>query len=128
MIDTALTYRGARYVWGGSNAPRVGVDCSGLVLQSLYGAGLDPRPITTVKHTEPGFHLSSKLYRHDGFKHVPVDDRQRGDLLFYGNPEIYHVAIYLGDGRMMEAVGWSTARVADVRHEDLMPTVVRPFP
>jgi len=128
MIDTALTYRGSRYVWGGSNTPRVGVDCSGLVLQSLYGAGLDPRPLTTVRHTEPGFHLSSKLYHHDGFKHVPVAERQRGDLLFYGSPKIYHVAIYLGDGRMMEAVGWSTARVADVRLADLMPTAVRPFP
>jgi cell wall-associated NlpC family hydrolase len=128
MIDTALAYRGARYVWGGSNAPRVGVDCSGLVLQSLYGAGLDPRPITTVRHTEPGFHLSSKLYHHDGFKHVPLDERRRGDLLFYGDPETYHVAIYLGDNRMMEAVGWSTAQVAEVRGKDLLPTVVRPFP
>ena len=45
------------------------------------------------------------------FESVPINDRQRGDLIFFGNKAgvVHHVAIYLGDGTMMESYGDTAA-------------------
>jgi cell wall-associated NlpC family hydrolase len=34
---------------------------------------------------------------------VPRFDIQPGDLIFYGNPVVHHVAMYTGDGMIIEA-------------------------
>jgi len=133
MIAFARGYRGAEYVWGGAGRPRYGVDCSGLVLQALYRAGLDPQPISIDKHVLPLYRTSKNMFRHDRLRHVPLARKQRGDLIFYrkdSTGDINHVAIYLGHGRLVEAKG-SNVHVAPVRRhypdQTIARTVVRPF-
>nr|NLI50855.1 hypothetical protein [Propionibacterium sp.] len=99
---------GARYVWGAAGPFDRGYDCSGLMLQAMYSAGIDPQPINVVDHQRPRYPTAQKLYNYDGFLHVPVDEARRGDLVFYGpadNPErITHVALVLGNGYVLEAL------------------------
>ena len=70
-----------------------------------------PRLGRAVKHAEPTYRTSGELYRHQAFESVPINDRQRGDLIFFGNKAgvVHHVAIYLGDGTMMESYGDTAA-------------------
>ena len=105
-INTAYTYLGTEYVIGASGSPGTGIDCSGLVMQALYSAGLDLSPINPVRHSRAGYEYESQsMFDSKQFKHVNYNDRQRGDLIFYqgsyGN--IIHVAIYLGNNQVIEA-------------------------
>lgn len=51
---------------------------------------------------------------------------QRGDLIFYGPNAEYHVAIYLGNGMMIEAPqSGSVVQKSPVRWEGMSPYVVR---
>jgi hypothetical protein len=135
MIAFARTYLGHEYVWGGIGTPAQGIDCSGLVLQSLYRAGLDPQPISVDKHVLPAYRSSLELYRHPALRHVPRSKVRRGDLIFYrsnSTGRVNHVGIALGGGRILEAVsGPDTTRIGTVTTyrygQTIMPTVVRPF-
>jgi cell wall-associated NlpC family hydrolase len=107
MIDRAYDYLGYSYVYGASGTPSQGIDCSGLVIQSLYAAGVDPYPICSATHAYPENQYNSrKLSNYKGFKKVSYSDRKRGDLIFYssysGGP-VNHVAIYLGNNKVIEA-------------------------
>jgi hypothetical protein len=133
MISFARRYLGSEYVWGGAHRPRRGVDCSGLVLQALYSAGLDPRPISVDKHVLPKYRTSLELYAHPDLRHVARAKMRRGDLVFYrknSTGRVNHIALALGGGRMLEAVE-PQVRVTDVVRyrstQTIMPTVVRPF-
>ena len=50
MIGRAYDYMGDDYMIGASGAPGLGIDCSGLVMQALYAAGIDMSPINPVRH------------------------------------------------------------------------------
>ncbi|QHC57647.1 C40 family peptidase [Rathayibacter sp. VKM Ac-2760] len=98
QVETAISYAmaqlGERYVLGGMG-PDVW-DCSGLTKQSYASAG-----------EYIGTHSATNQYNtmaNEG-KLVPYGQRQRGDLLFWSDSpgDYYHVAIYLGDGQMIEA-------------------------
>ncbi|HEX2175969.1 MAG TPA: NlpC/P60 family protein [Nocardioidaceae bacterium] len=133
MIAFAMEYRGAEYVWGGAGRPKYGVDCSGLVLQSLYRAGLDPQPISIDKHVLPAYRTSKEMYEHGRLRHVRLARKKRGDLIFYrkdSTGDINHVAIYLGRGRMVEAKGDDVHVTRVGKHyynQSIARTVVRPF-
>lgn len=133
MLRFANRYRGAEYVWGGAGRPAYGVDCSGLVLQALYRAGLDPQPISIDKHVQTDYRTSAALYGHDGLRHVRRKRMQRGDLIFYtkdSTGRVNHVAMYLGNGRMIQAKGRRVHRTRVRRTypgQTIAPTVVRPF-
>ncbi len=86
-IRTAMTYIGTPYVWGG--ASRSGVDCSGLIMLAYDAAGIDFP------------HYSGAMY--EDTMRVPLVDIEPGDLLFYGYDGDQHVAMYVGDGKMIEA-------------------------
>jgi cell wall-associated NlpC family hydrolase len=90
---TAATSRlGLPYVWGAEGPSAF--DCSGLVQWSLAQAGIVmPRVAVDQARTGP---------------QVPVSDLRPGDLLFYFTDPtapsyISHVAIYLGNGMMIQA-------------------------
>ncbi len=106
MIATAYEYLDTPYVVGASGAPGLGLDCSGLAMQALYGAGIDMETITPVTHSYPGHEYeSANMWLSPKFKHVPYSERQRGDLIFYqdGYGNIIHVAIYLGNNQVIES-------------------------
>jgi peptidoglycan DL-endopeptidase CwlO len=92
FLSAAESRLGLPYVWGG-NGPSV-FDCSGLVKWSLAQAGVVmPRVAADQARTGP---------------QVPLSQLQAGDLLFYHTDPtapgyISHVAIYVGDGEMIQA-------------------------
>ena len=106
MISTAYEYLGDPYVIGASGAPGLGLDCSGLVMQALYSAGIDTSPINPVRHASPGYEYeSANMWASSKFKKVSWSERQRGDLIFYQNSSgaVIHVAIYLGNNQVIES-------------------------
>ncbi|HCD44617.1 MAG TPA: hydrolase Nlp/P60, partial [Lachnoclostridium sp.] len=90
IVDYALQFVGGRYVYGGVN-PKTGVDCSGFtsyVLRNAAGVNLSH---------------SSKSQSREG-RSVSFEEARAGDLVFYGkNGSINHVALYMGDGRVVHA-------------------------
>ena len=90
-IATAQSYLSVPYVWGGESYG--GVDCSGLTMLAWGSAGVDLP------------HLSRAQYSYG--THVPIGSMEAGDLIFWSSngtqSGIYHVAIYLGGGQMIEA-------------------------
>jgi cell wall-associated NlpC family hydrolase len=89
LIDEAKKYLGVPYVWGGTN-PKTGLDCSGLT-QLVYGKfGID-LPRVSYQQAREGTAVPS------------LAQARPGDLLAFGSPSVNHVAIYLGDNKMIEA-------------------------
>ena len=109
MIKRAYDYKnaGTTYKICCSQAPGKYADCSGLVMQCLYAAGFDPAPATPAHHALPENEYDSRtLYKKVSMKHVNYSERKRGDLIFYNSPgtkTIIHVAIYLGDDKVIES-------------------------
>lgn len=104
MISTAKSYLGTEYVVGAAGVPGSGIDCSGLVMQAMYSVGIDPSPVSVTRHTQPGYEYESRnLWNLSTLK--TVSKPKRGDLVFYKNSSgtIIHVAIYLGNDRVIES-------------------------
>lgn len=133
MIARAYEYLGTTYRICTSSYPGDGVDCSGLVMQALYAAGFDPYPATPSHHAKPENEYDSRtLWAYTPMAHVSTSDLRRGDLVFYSSgpyAPIFHVAIYLGNGKVIEA--WppyvtDTCGVTDWPHPYILG-VARPF-
>jgi cell wall-associated NlpC family hydrolase len=88
----ALTQLGKPYQWGAAGPGSY--DCSGLTMEAWAHAG-----VSLLHYTG---------YQWDEGPHVPLDELQRGDLLFYATNNahpatIHHVGIYIGNGMMVDA-------------------------
>jgi peptidoglycan DL-endopeptidase CwlO len=88
----ALTQLGKSYQWGAAGPDSY--DCSGLTMAAWAHAG-----VQLLHYTG---------YQWEEGPHVPLDELQRGDLLFYATDTsdpatIHHVGIYIGDGMMVDA-------------------------
>ena len=131
MINRAYDYLGDDYMIGASGAPGLGIDCSGLVMQALYAAGIDMSPINPVRHASPGYEYeSANIWISSQLKHVSYGERQRGDIIIYCNSAgvVIHSAIYLGNNRVIEA--WPNKVVVSSMINNQHPRVlgvVRPF-
>ncbi|MFZ9744676.1 MAG: NlpC/P60 family protein [Aquiluna sp.] len=120
-INFAREQLGERYVLGGAG-PNVW-DCSGITMKSYAAAGV-----------YIGWHSATAQYNVMAAqkKLVPFQDAQRGDLIWWSQEEAfsgdkYHVAIYLGDGMMLEAPNPArTVRIVPVRFGELWPYAGRP--
>ena len=120
-IDFAREQLGERYVLGGAG-PNVW-DCSGITMKSYAAAGV-----------YIGWHSATAQYNvlAKQKKLVPFQNAQRGDLIWWSTESAfsgdkYHVAIYLGDGMMLEAPNPArTVRVVPVRYGELWPYAGRP--
>lgn len=95
VVNYALQFVGGSYRYGGSD-PHTGVDCSGFtryVLQNGAGVSLA---------------RSSRAQSGQG-QAVNADRMRPGDLIFYaGGGSIDHVAMYIGDGRIVHASTYKT--------------------
>lgn len=91
LINEAMSWLGIPYVWGG--ASRNGVDCSGLVQQVFARLGIE---LPRVSFQQAGA----------GAK-IPLDQLRPGDLVAWDNSSrnngADHIAIYAGDGWIIEA-------------------------
>ena len=106
MIDRAYDYLGDDYVVGQSRQPGRGVDCSGIVMQACYAAGIDLWPSNPYRHQFPKYEYESRcLWKNSKLEKVSWGNRKRGDLIFYANRygTIMHVAIYLGNNKIIHA-------------------------
>lgn len=107
MIHQAYRYMGKPWIAGCSSSPAYGVDCSGLVIQSLYAGGISPVPVSAIGHAHPGNEWNSRnLWRDRHLKRIAYRHRQRGDLVFYYEPGthiIWHVAILISRNRVIES-------------------------
>ena len=88
----ALTQLGKPYQWGGAGPDTY--DCSGLTMQAWAQAG-----VQLLHYTG---------YQWEEGPHVPLDQLQRGDLLFFATntadpSTIHHVGIYIGNAMMVDA-------------------------
>lgn len=96
-----------------------GFDCSGLTMRSY-----------SAVRVGIGGHGATAQWRKAARQHrlVPYRQRHRGDLIFYGRPgSVYHVAIYSGEGRMIEApYPGKRVREVPVRTGDRLAQVARP--
>lgn len=107
FIANAYSYLGTEYIVGAAGKPDTGVDCSGLVMQSMYATGVDPYPISVIRHSQPGYEYESRnFWASSQMKTVATTNRVRGDLIFYQNQAgvVIHVAIYLGNNKVIESV------------------------
>lgn len=131
VIARGMSQLGVQYAWGGGNANgptlgirdggvadsygdynKVGFDCSGLTLYAFAGVGI------ALPHYTG--------YQYQYGTQIPAAQMERGDLIFYGPGASQHVAIYLGDGQMLEAPSsGSTVMVSPVRWSGMTPNVVR---
>ncbi|MBR5705836.1 MAG: C40 family peptidase [Deltaproteobacteria bacterium] len=89
IVNTARSYLGVPYRWGGTSAAE-GIDCSGLTLLAYRSTGVElPR-------------ISREQYAAGR----PVDVPRRGDLVFFTSPrsrDVSHVGVYLGNGEFIHA-------------------------
>ncbi len=88
VVEYALKFLGTRYVWGGYSPS--GFDCSGFT-KYVYA------------HFDIYLPHSSRLQYGYGIA-VSRSNLKMGDLLFFYSP-ISHVAIYIGNGKMVHAAG-----------------------
>lgn len=110
MVSTAQSYLNAGTTYGGgcSGSPGSAADCSGLVIQCLYAAGINPTSVTVVSHSQSTHLYGSRDLGNDSKLGITVSSPERGDLVFYYNSSgvISHVALYVGDGYVIESVAY----------------------
>ncbi|WP_442932964.1 NlpC/P60 family peptidoglycan endopeptidase RipA [Mycobacterium kyogaense] len=123
VIKRGMSQMGVPYSWGGGNASgpsrgidsgagTVGFDCSGLMLYMFAGVGIKLD------------HYSGSQY--NAGRKVPSSQMRRGDMIFYGPNASQHVAMYLGDGQMLEApYTGSVVKISPVRTSGMTPYVTR---
>lgn len=88
VVDAAKKYLGTPYVFG-STDPAKGLDCSALVQKAYQDLGIDlPR--------------DSRAQAKAGTRVDSMRDAKPGDILAFNSP-VDHVAIYLGDNKMIAA-------------------------
>ena len=123
VIRRGGSQMGVPYSWGGgkptgpttgieSGANTVGFDCSGLTQFAYAGVG-----VLIPKYSGDQYDTGRK---------VPLSQAKRGDLLFWGPGGGQHVAIYLGNGQMLEASGSAgKVTVSPVRTSGIQPYAAR---
>jgi cell wall-associated NlpC family hydrolase len=104
VLQTADSYRGTRYVWGG-NTPSEGFDCSGFTKYVLAKYRITI-PRTSREQARAGRAVA-----------VDFGSLRPGDLMFFAEPgeAISHVAIYAGDGVIIHA----SSALGEVGYTDL---------
>lgn len=108
VVAAAMSRIGTPYAWGG-NTPS-GFDCSGLVQWAYQQVG---KSIPRVS--------SAQIY---GGTPVPLDKLQPGDIIGYG-ADIYHVGIYIGNGKIVHAPTFNQTVTTIDMHYDTIYGAVR---
>jgi cell wall-associated NlpC family hydrolase len=103
LVRTARQFVGLHYLWGGLSP--WGYDCSGLTWAVYRTHG-----ITIPRDADAQFAAGAP---------VSLSQLLPGDLLFYEHPVVGHVAMFIGDGLMIESPNSrSEVRIVPVRMSD----------
>lgn len=102
IVDFALQFVGNPYVYGGTSLTN-GADCSGFVMSVFAEFGYELPRVAAAQCA-----ASEKK---------DVSDIEAGDLVFYGDGGIDHVALYIGDGKIVHASTAATGiKVSDYNY------------
>ena len=93
VVDFALQFEGNPYVYGGTSLTN-GADCSGFVMSVFANFGYSLPRVAADQCA-----ASTKK---------DISQIEPGDLVFYGNGYVDHVALYIGDGKIIHASGAAT--------------------
>ena len=93
LINFALQFEGNPYVYGGTSLTN-GADCSGFVMSVFANFGYSLPRVAADQCA-----ASTKK---------DVSQIEPGDLVFYGHGYVDHVALYIGDGKIIHASGSAT--------------------
>lgn len=107
-VAKAKEYLGVPYLWGGTD-PDVGLDCSGLVQLVYRELGIE-LPRVSRDQARAGEAVPS------------IDQARPGDLIAFGSP-VDHIAIYVGDGKIIHAP--RTGEVVKITDIHRTPTAIR---
>lgn len=123
VIRRGASQVGVPYSWGGgkpngpslgvdSGADTVGYDCSGFTQFAFAGVG-----VLIPKFSGDQYNTGRR---------VPPSDAKRGDLIFYGPGGTQHVAIYLGNGQVLEAASsYGQVGIHPMRTAGMTPFLAR---
>jgi cell wall-associated NlpC family hydrolase len=123
VIARGASQRGVPYSWGGGavngpsagveqDAGKIGYDCSGFTRYAFAGVG-----VQIPKYSGDQYNAG---------RHVSPSQAKRGDLIFYGPGGTQHVALYLGNGQMLEASSAAgQVAVSPVRTAGMTPYLTR---
>ncbi len=111
ILATARQFMGRPYLWGGTSGK--GVDCSGFTKTVFFLNG-----ILLSRDASQQVHQGVEIPTDTTLKNL-----EPGDLLFFGRKasadkkeKITHVALYLGDGKVIHATG--TVKIESLRRGD----------
>lgn len=93
LVNFALQFEGNPYVYGGTSLTN-GADCSGFVMSVFANFGYSLPRVAADQCA-----ASTKK---------DVSQIEPGDLVFYGHGYVDHVALYIGDGKIIHASGSAT--------------------
>lgn len=104
IIETALAYLNAPYLWGGRSP--FGIDCSGFTQMVFRLCGISLR-------------RDAALQAQQGETVNFISEAKAGDIAFFENPagNITHAGILTGSGRIIHASGW--VRIDSVDHNGI---------
>lgn len=90
IVSSAKAQVGVKYVWGGSS-PSQGFDCSGLTSYAYKQNGI------TIPRTARSQALGGQI--------ISQSEARPGDLVAFTADNYGHIAIYAGDGKIVDASG-----------------------
>lgn len=89
LVNFALQFVGNPYVYGGTSLTN-GADCSGFVMSVFKEFGYDLPRVAAAQY--------------EASQKKDISQLETGDLVFYGAGGINHVALYIGDGKVVHAL------------------------
>jgi len=99
IISTGQQFMGVPYKYGAESGNTRSFDCSSFV-QHVYKLNGITLPRSSRQQSEVG-------------TYVPRDQLKPGDLVFFYSP-IHHVAIYIGDGKILHTYGTPGVTISDL--------------
>lgn len=104
IVDFALQFEGNPYVYGGTSLTN-GADCSGFVMSVFQEFGYELPRVAAAQC--------------DASTQKEIADLEAGDLVFYGDYGINHVALYIGDGKIIHASTAATGiKISDYDYQN----------
>ena len=107
VADTAMTYFGAQYRWGGKSSQ--GLDCSGLAFMSYFLNGIVIYRDAAIR---PGFPVHK----------ITADKAKTADLFFFPG----HVAVCIGKNRFIHATAFAKTPYVTINSLDPSDSLYRP--